>query len=303
MKTLTKLLDRSQRNVLLVLCALAATGASAAVEINESRPAEPEARIELRAVGGHFQVVGHDQPLLELSGRLGDDVEELKLEGDPGHWRIVVEMKKQSGWSWGRKAQTELVLKVPHAASLELSTVSADLDLRGLDGREISLQTVSGDIDIERSRPEALRVKTVSGDLALDGGASRLNRVESVSGDLKLAGLAGQVEVRTVSGDLNLDGSEIDALELQSVSGDLALNVRPNADARIDIGTHSGDVRLKLPRSPGHRVDAKSFSGDFRSGFAEAQRDQRTRRYSFGDASVRIEIESFSGDIAIEPLD
>jgi len=281
-------------------------GPLAAETVSESRPTNTDARIELIAVTGDFEIIGHDGNSFELSGELGEDVRELVIDGSPEHWKIELKMvRNQRGW--GRKKSSELKLLVPRSARLEARTVSADLELIDLDGASIEASTVSGDIELVRVRPFELRIKTVSGDIESDGGGSTMNRMESVSGDLELSGARGRVQLQTVSGDIEIDGTEIDDLQAETVSGDIEARIRPTAEAWIKLSAHSGEVNLQLPAGTELRIEAETFSGDIRSAFGgDVERGRgpgRKLRFEADGAAIRVEAATFSGNVVLSEFD
>jgi len=286
---------------------LVANAAVAAESVDESRPASAEGRIQFIGVTGDIEIIGHDAGEWLLSGTLGDDVDELVIEGGPDDWTIRLEMKKGNiGWNLGRKS-TELRMLVPRKSELDVKTVSGDLQLRELDGRSVSAKTVSGDLDLADVTPQRLSASSVSGDVNAKGGASEINRIRSVSGDVETTGTGGRVELETVSGNLSVEGRAVSELSIESVSGDVVARIRPTERSRIDISSHSGDVELLLPAETGIRVEAETFSGSISSAFGGEVRSGRGPGESMsmeaGSAGVEIDASTFSGNLRIRHLD
>lgn len=286
---------------------VAAAGIAQAESVEESRPASADARIEFSGVTGDFEIIGHDAEEWLLSGTLGDDVEELVIEGDADHWKIRLEMKN-GGFKWARNMQSSnLKLMVPRGSELDVNVVSADLQLRELDGRSVDARTVSGDLDLRQVNPARLSAKTVSGDVKADGGGSDLNRIQSVSGDVDASGSSGRIELESVSGDVSVEGADVSELSVESVSGDVVARIRPSERARLEISSHSGDVDLYLPADSGVRIDAETFAGSIESAFGGQVSSGRGPGESLstesGSASVEIEANTFSGNLRIRHLD
>jgi len=291
----------------LLIGSLIATAAAAAEPVDESRPASPDGRIQFSGVTGDFEVMGHDADEWLLSGTLGDDVEELVIEGGPEDWEIRVEMKKgNSGWGLN-KTSTDLKLLVPRGSELAVQTVSGDLRLRELEGRSVDAKSVSGDLELVDVTPQRLSASTVSGDLSARGSASEVNRIKSVSGDVDATGASGRVELESVSGDVTVEGSAVSELAIESVSGDVVARIRPTERSRLDISSHSGDVELYLPDDTGVRIDAETFSGSISSAFGGEVRSGRGPGESLsmeaGSAGVEIEASTFSGNLKFDRLD
>jgi len=297
------------RNQLATIAALllAAGALDAAEQVDETRSAAADARIDFRAVTGEFRVVGHATNEFHLTGTLGDDVEELFIEGDADHWRIRLETKNNRGWDWNGSDGSKLTLHVPQAARLDFSAVSADVELTGLNGEEVSVKTVSGDLELVDVAPGQLRAESVSGDVQADSGGRDVNRLKSVSGDVTVRMAGGRIELESVSGDIEVEGESVSELRVQSVSGDASVRIRPTANARIRLESHSGDVELLLPADTDLAVDAETFSGDIRSALGGTVQSGRGpgQRLSFetGSGAVRVEATSFSGSVMIGRLD
>ncbi|MBY6203869.1 DUF4097 family beta strand repeat-containing protein [Halomonas denitrificans] len=278
-----------------------------ATDVSETRTADADAVIDFSGVTGEFRVVGAAADQLSIEGRLGDEVEELVIEGDPSRWTIRVEMKdgERNGWSWDRGPQTALVITVPAGSLVSASSVSGDLEVEGLRGPRLEARTVSGDLILTGNSPTRLTAETVSGDIELDGGGTDSNTVKSVSGDIEAFGLAGSIRAGSVSGDLEIDAVETVEFEGETVSGDLEVALRPVGNARIDVQTHSGGIDLALPAGTPVDVDAKTFSGDLENHFASDTETMREKGMSVraGDGSVRVRAQTFSGEFVLRESD
>ncbi len=278
-----------------------------ATDVSERRNADPDAVIEFSGVTGEFRVVGAAADQLSIEGQLGDEVEELVIDGDPSRWTIRLEMKdsERNGWDWDSGPQTALVITVPDGSLMSASSVSGDLEIEGLRGPRLEARTVSGDLTLAGNSPTRLTAETVSGDIELDGGAIESNTVKSVSGDIEAFGLAGRIRAGSVSGDLDIDAVETSEFEGETVSGDVEVALRPVGNARIDVQTHSGSIDLTLPVGTPVDVDAETFSGDFENYFAGDTETMREKGMSVraGDGSVRVRAKTFSGEFVLRESD
>ncbi|MFZ1838178.1 MAG: hypothetical protein WAU20_05580, partial [Dokdonella sp.] len=139
-----------------LMIALLLTGSAtalAATPINESRDADPTARIDISNVRGAVTVNGWEHNRVEVSGTLGKGSKGLRIDGSGSRIDIEVEKPESSGWfNWGSNAQMEdsvLDIRVPQAAELHIETVSAEVTVTGTGGRLLDVSSVSGKIRLD----------------------------------------------------------------------------------------------------------------------------------------------------------
>ena len=196
---------------------------------------------------------------------------------------------------------TDLHLRIPPGASIEVETVSADIVVEGMEGESVVLHTVSGDVEASAS-PQRLEIQSVSGDVEFGGAVSRTS-IETVSGEISLNGVGGEVVISTVSGDVSLIAREVERGRFESVSGDLKLDLVVGDGGRVASDSMSGDIVLRLPAAQKAEFAAQTFSGDISSDFGEAVSVSNgpgsVLEYQEGRTGASIRLESFSGDIDI----
>lgn len=284
--------------VVAVAVVMAAGAAWAGSPINQSRPLDPTGSVEIENVAGSVEVVAWSEARVEITGTLSDDAEKLEVEGSARRLRIRVEEQGH-----GRRMRpTELVVKVPTGASVDVETVSADIAVRGVAGA-LGLESVSGRIEVEGT-PSRLEATTVSNRISIavapDG-----SRLESVSGDVEVARVEGRLDASNVSGEIRLEGGRLDGGDLESVSG----AIRCELDAvtgSLDVETMSGDIVLALPQDLAADFEVSTFSGRIANAFGPAA--ERTSRYtpgqelsfSTGSGGARIGLTTFSGSVELE---
>ena len=278
----------------------AAFPALAATPIDQTRPLDPRGRVEIDNLKGRVEVRAWDRPEVKITGSLGAGVEKLSVEGDRGALHIEVKYPNRAN----NTEPTVLVVQVPLQADLEISTVSANIDVHGVAPRELSLESVSGNIVVVGA-PRRASVESVSGDAMLTINSGDVE-ASAVSGDLTLNGrLNGELSVETVSGNLRVDnrGERVRRLSASTVSGDMELKVALAPDGQISMESVSGDLTLVAPRDLSAQVSGESFSGDLRAPGAKIEREEFGpgssfhTRYGAGKGEVRIE--TFSGDATL----
>jgi len=296
-----------KRNLLcLSLLAAIASPSHAATPIAETlAPLDARGELEVSNVRGRISVSAWERNEVSWSGSLGADA---KLLVEKSATRVSLRVEAQGGSSWlgwnrGPREDSVLVIRVPAAASLELSAVSANIDVNAMRGSAaVEAESVSGDVAVKASKVDQLELSSVSGDLDFDGEASRIE-AETVSGDLRMNGASREVTVETVSGNAEVHAAAISEFEGSSVSGDIAFDGALAPGARLDVESMSGDVDITLPAASSARVSAESFSGSLDNEFGLAVEDEEgpgsSMRGKLGDGSATIEIESFSGDVRL----
>ena len=291
-------MSRHSQVFIAALAFVAAAPAFAATPIDQTRPLDPNGQVEIDNLKGRIQVRAWNRNEVRVTGSLGNGVEKLVVDGDARHLLVKAQYPRRTD---DRIEPTTLLLQVPLQASLDIDSVSADIDIDGVAPGDLQIDSVSGDIVIAAA-PRRARIQSVSGDQRLTLNSPRVSS-ESVSGDVVLNGrLKAEVSVETTSGDIRIDsrGEALRSLRLNSVSG--------NADARIALApggevqteTVSGDVRLVLPRSLSARVDASSFSGDLEAPGAKVDKQEygpgSSLEHRYGSGDGEIHVETFSGD-------
>ena len=292
---------------LVAFAAPALPGAAfAATPINQTRPLAADGSVHIENVKGRVIVRTWAQPQVRITGSLGKGVEKLEVEGDQRSLDITVKYPDNGGWKlWGRNGgdsePTVLEVMIPGRASLEVETVSADIDVQQVAGRKLEASSVSGGIVITASSPGQAEVSNVSGDTTLRITTPRLN-ASSVSGDIRASGgICGDVEMESVSGDLELGALALDQLQVSTVSGDARLRAALRPNGHVKGETLSGELQLNLPANTSARVHAESFSGDIRAPGGKVHREEHGPGKSldtrFGTGQGDIHLESFSGDV------
>lgn len=288
---------------ILALACIAAFPAFAATPIDQSRPLDPRGRVEIDNLKGRVEVRAWDRPEVKITGSLGAGVEKFSVEGDERSLRIEVKYPNRAR----NTEPTMLVVQVPLQAELEVSTVSADIDVHGVAPRELSLESVSGDI-FANGAPRRASVESVSGDLALTFNSEDVE-ASTVSGDLTLGGrLTGEVAVETVSGNMRVDskGERLRRLSVETVSGDAELKVALLPDGEISMESVSGDLTLIVPRDFSAQVTGESFSGELSAPGAKIEREEygpgSSFQTRFGAGKGDVRIETFSGDATLRLL-
>lgn len=186
---------------------------------------------------------------------------------------------------------------------LVFDNATGGIELDDLEGR-IRADTGSGDV-----RAAGLRGRfscdTGSGECRLEGFEGDEVECDTGSGRIEIAGArAERIEADTGSGDIRIEASSAERLEADTGSGDVSVQVDGSALRSLRADTGSGDVTLSLGRDASFELRADLGSGRVRSGFDDAEpirRDDEVVGYRRGDARIRIDVDTGSGDVRVRP--
>jgi len=284
----------------IVLIALALGSTALATEVDETRDASADADVRINNMAGEVEVEGWSRKQVRVTGELGSGVKELVFEVDGDD--VVIEVKVEKHHN--HNVASDLHINVPEGSSVDIGTVSADITVGGVNGRQY-LQTVSGDIETDVHESD-FRGTTVSGDIEIQGHekATRI-QVESVSGDIDMSDLDGELEANSVSGDITVTNSRFERVDLQSVNGDLTYFAGLYGDSRMHVETVNGEIEIAFKNDVSARFDIETFNGDIDNCFGpEAVRTSkytpgRELKFTEGSGKGRVVVRTLNGDLSL----
>jgi DUF4097 and DUF4098 domain-containing protein YvlB len=271
-----------------------------AEEVDRTLDAASDGRVHISNIAGSVTVNGWSRDQVEVTGELGRNVEELIFERDGDKITIKVKVPKKSG----RGIESDLYVQLPQGSSIDVSTVSADIDVKQVMGEQ-SLGTVSGDIDTESAKSD-ISAEAVSGDIEISGRDSATNtRANTVSGDVALTGVAGVADTESVSGDVTVIDGSFERIDMNTVNGDLLFRSALQAGGKLTAETVNGSVDLEFSGDVSGRFDIDTFNGGIDNCFGP--KPERTSKYtpglelSFqeGDGDARVKVSTLNGDVSI----
>ncbi len=288
------------KTLTFTLLSLLSAAAFSAEDINETMDAAADGTVSISNVAGSVEVLGWSRKQVEVTGEIGSDVDELIFERDGNDILIKVKVPRHHG----RRISSDLIVKVPEASSLEINTVSADIEIDNVEGEQ-DLESVSGDIETE-AHAKDIDISSVSGDVVVQGDRKPMRtRLNSVSGDIEAEDLSGEIEAETVSGDVEIVNGSFSRALAHSVNGEILFHAELLNDGRLDIETINGEVDVEFHGDVSARFDIETFNGEIRNCFGpEAERTSRYapgRELLFreGDGSGRVTIQTLNGDIRL----
>lgn len=268
--------------------------------VQESVPAESDARVEIDLFGGTLKVIGWEKNEIEVSGTLSPDSADLLI--DAGKRRIEI----SADWGETRRPKGpptgEITVRMPRGGEVSVSGVNLSVEVEGVNG-DVDVESVNGDLSV-RGTPAAVFIESVNGTITVDATTDDLE-VDSVSGNITVRGARGSVSVETVSGDITLVAERVDDGNFSSVSGGISFDASLDEDAQLDVESHSGTVILTLPADVSARFQVETFNGDIRSEFGEGRRTEedfglgRSMELRVGDGGAEVSVTTFSGDVVL----
>jgi DUF4097 and DUF4098 domain-containing protein YvlB len=212
---------------------------------------------------------------------------ELRPRGEGN--TVVVEVRKQ-GRLGGLLNGGEITMRItcPGDASVELSTATADVSLRGRYGG-LRAQLASGDLRADELYGR-VEVKAASSDVDIDVIGDDAS-ITTASGDIDIRKLHGEATLRSASGDVTVDHAAT-SVTIQTASGDQRIGSVNTG--RITTQSASGDQEIAIARGTLAHLDVRTMSGD-----ASSDLDVRDALSGEHAPIVEIRATSMSGDIHI----
>lgn len=291
---------RIMKKLILTLAGVLLASASAAQAINESLDASGDGTVYVSNTAGSVEVDGWSRNEVEITGNLGRNVEELQFERDGDDIVIKVKVRRNNSHS----ISTKLVIKVPEDSSMEVHTVSADIDIDNVMGEQ-RLESVSGDI-VTAAHASDIEAETVSGDVEVQGdGKMMRSRLNSVSGDVDVDNLSGEISAESVSGDVTIRNGAFERAFANTVNGEIVFHAGLLSDGRLEVETINGEVDVRLNGKVSARFDLETFNGDIRNCFGpDAVRTSKYTpgvelKFTEGSGDGRVSIETLNGNIRL----
>lgn len=286
--------------ILFILSTLLASPANADEKVNKTVDAKANGTVEISNVAGSVEVSGWSRNSVQVTGTIGPNVTELIVEREGNTVVVKVKVPKRGG----RGINSDLIIKVPEKSSLDIGTVSAEIEVAGVSG-ELSLAAVSGNITADVTGAD-VSAESVSGNVELKGkGAKGDVEASSVSGNVIVDGLMGSAELESVSGNLRARGSSFDEADFETVTGNIDFNGKLPKGGEMSVESVNGDVDLDFDGKVSAEIDISTFNGRIRNCFGP--KAQKTSKYgpgwelefTAGGGDGDIEISTLNGGVSI----
>lgn len=266
-----------KRLILASACLLLAATASAE-DINEKLDASADGKVEIYNTAGSVTVEGWSQNVVEVTGTLGEEVDEFIFERKDD--TVLVKVKPIKGKnSGGRSTSSHINVRVPQQSSIEAVTISAEIDVEGVRGEQ-ELQSVSGNVTTQVFAAE-VEVETVSGRIDVVGSGEDIEaELTTVSAGIAVRDLSGVIDMESVNGKLEIGGGSFSDVAMETVNGKIDFNSNLRDGGDLDIETVNGKVVVNFVGSLSADVDVNTFNGRIDNCFGP--KPERTSEYAPG---------------------
>lgn len=293
-------MSKTSFNVSTFVVMSAFAGIAMADDVDRTLDADANGTVIINNTSGMVDVRGWSRDEVRVEGDLGGGVDELHFERNGGTITIMVKTPR----SHHRSISSDLEISVPEQSSIEVVTVSADIEVHDVKGIQ-RLQSVSGDVESEAYGAD-VQIGTVSGDVGLEGDDEDcVVELNTVSGDIDAQNLSGEVKANSVSGDVVLIESSFRRARMQTTNGDIVFNAELQEKGRLDVETINGEVDITLQGRVDARFDIETFNGDIDNCFGpEPVRTSKYTpgselRFTEGEGSGRVTINTLNGDLRL----
>ncbi len=284
----------------LAAIGLLGTATAFAEDVDRTMDADPDGTVTISNVSGSVEVQGWSRNEVAVSGEIGRRVEELIFERDGNEVLIKVKVPRRSHGG----ISSDLTINVPLASSVQIHTVSADIDVTDVEGEQ-QLESVSGDVTVEAHASD-IDLGSVSGDVEVQGdNQSARSRISTVSGDIDAESLSGEISAESVSGDISTINGSFERAAMNTVNGEITFHALLLDGGRLDVETVNGNVDIDFGGDVSARFDIETFNGSIRNCFGpEAVRTSkyapgRELKFTEGDGSGRVTIETLNGNLRL----
>jgi hypothetical protein len=282
--------------------AVLVTPAAAEQQITKRASVAPDATLEVSNVQGSVKVSTWDKNEVELVAELESDKDELEFEATERVVRVSVE--RPNGRQGRDQQDANLTLRVPQGVRLIVDTVSADITVAGVRGKQ-ELESVSGTVGTQ-AFDASVGASSVSGEVTVTGtGGSAAVKAENVSGTITVTGVSGKFEGEVVSGEIHATVAAADLIDVSSVSGEITVDVELTSTANVGMESVSGAITLKIKPPVNADFDIETFSGDIDVCFGPESRDAgkftpgSELSFTQGQGGARVALQTLSGEINV----
>ena len=204
----------------------------------------------------------------------------------------------------GPPRSLDYTITVPAWMGITVSGTYADVTAEGVGG-DVSVETTHGDITV-RGGSGFISLKTVQGLVTLEKAKGRVE-VRAVNEGIRLADISADLSAESTNGSIMLDRIDSANVDLYTVNGSISYDGAVKDKGLYRLTTHNGLIAMPIAERANVTLSARTYNGGIRSSFtlpapaADQNSERRNKRVNLtlGNGSAHVELESFSGTIAL----
>jgi len=202
----------------------------------------------------------------------------------------------------GPPRSLDYTITVPTWMGVNISGTYADVTADGVGG-DVTVETTHGDITI-KGGSGVISLKSLRGTISLEKAKGRIE-IRAMNEGIRLADISGDLSAESTNGSIVLDRVDSSNVDLYTVNGSISYDGPIKDQGLYRLTTHNGLVALAIPERANITLSARTYNGSIRASFplpgGDPNNERRSRRTTLtvGNGSAHIELESFSGNIAL----
>jgi len=200
----------------------------------------------------------------------------------------------------GPSRSLDYQISVPNWMAVSVNGTYADVMAEGLGG-DVTVETTHGDITV-RGGSGFVSLKTVQGEVTVEKAKGRVE-VRAINEGIRLADISGDLSAESTNGSIILDRIDSSNVDLYTVNGNISYDGPIKDRGLYRLTTHNGMIAVPIAERANVTLSARTYNGSVRSTFQlpgdTSERRSKRVNLTLGNGSARLELESFSGTIAL----
>src|SRR3954465_15428099 len=193
----------------------------------------------------------------------------------------------------------DYTITVPSWMAIAIAGTYADATLEGVGG-DVSVETTHGDVKV-RGGSGFVSLKSVQGEITLEKAKGRVE-VRAVNESIHLADINGDLSAESTNGSIILDRIDSANVDLYTVNGNISYDGAIKDKGLYRLTTHNGLIAMPVAERANAILTLRTYNGGIRSTFqlpGDAGERRKRQTLTLGNGSAHVELESFSGTIAL----
>lgn len=204
----------------------------------------------------------------------------------------------------GPSRSLDYAITVPTWMGISVNGTYADVTAEGVGG-DVAVETTHGDITV-RGGSGFVSLKTVQGAVTVEKAKGRVE-VRAVNEGIRLADVSADLSAESTNGSIILDRIDSANVDLYTVNGNISYDGAIKDKGLYRLTTHNGLIAIAIAERANVTLSARTYNGGIRSSFTlpapagDINPERRSKRVNLtlGNGSAHVELESFSGTIAL----